>query len=1776
MKKRILALVMVLVLLVQVLPVSSMAYPMPEFGAQNATEKFENGIPMVVSHRAAWRDAPECSMLAVYNAMQMGVDVFELDIQMTSDGYLVLFHDSTITRTIVDSTGNVSSYTLAELRAMDLEMNQGNSSAHVLTAAEAEVLNSVSTYVADCGESKEGDYIHTNTLEDVLELMKENGPNTMINLDKCNSQEKFVASYLLLREYDMLGNVFIKSSQSAATMASWYAAAAEAWNAKYPEETQLTAEDVCDSVLYVYVLGTPSTDAISAHLEDNGNLVMVEICIADDEADAGMLETVEPWCKENNVAMFVNTMWSGLCSTKEDNETTWAEMLDRGYTAIQTDQPSEMSEYMQAYNNGHASTDTIEAEHFHLFNYESYGLHVAEEADSNLNKKVTGFHDGDWLRYEKVTFQGGENVITLNMQGTSNEGVLSIYLDDDLEPIAELTLSESTAYSNTTIVLNDEIEAGTHAITLAVTGMPNAGLLSVDSFTFGSAEISGSKNLEPVNVSTEVGVAPVLPNTVNAIADGLSYAMNVSWEAVPASSYAQEGTFQVLGYVNALETYVEATVTVYSITPEIAEDHLVAWFDASEGVTSSDGAVTGWTAKAGDLTATVSSGSPTLVANAIGGEAGICFDGNDALTFTLADENFWNATDAQYTVLMYVSSNSVTSGNGTTTSGASVNKGNQRTSVLWFKETGDWGGAYFEASQNEILWRYGSGFSQDRGTTYVRGSSIGQMYTATAIRKNGSTDTVFVDGESIYTYTAKSANTNRIGNVGQIGQGVNSYFDGTVCQILIYDTALTDTQIIAAQRWMAEKYADEVESVEEVSVETTATNAPVMPDAVTVTYASGVKAELGVEWENINPSFYQTLGSFKVKGTLSDGTVISANVEVSGGASFEDVEDDLLLWLSAQSLSADSTVSEWTAMNSSNIKFVQTTTDAQPTVVTDEENNILGVQFDGEDDLMTLDTTDLTDENNPLTAINGLSGLTVVIYSKPETSAATAINYNHFSSVIYMDETGGWGSLYFGTYTNGAAGRIGTGTSQYRGILYNEGSYDDYYTAVLRKNSTGLDTLTIDNEAISSVIYNSATSGSTTNRISTTSVKLGQGKIDGSIETMWEGTVSEIMIFNRSLSDAELGGVYSYLTETYGATYAASDTSFVTDIYLEQENDTIVLAAGETVQLNASVIPTSAINQKLTYSSSNTKVATVDENGLVTAVGAGYASITVTTVEGGYSGSCVIKVAASSEDSLWASIVNMRKWAEAQDESDYEDFSGMEAALEETADITADSAPEALEAAYNTLREAMMALVSLPEARENAQAELAEYRASFDDGDYREAQIAELDQIVADGNAAIEEAEDFEAISVALEEAKASLDAVKTSEELAQEEEAAAIASAAAEANASAQEAAAAADAANAAYDAAVAAAEAAEAAEASDTSAVDNAYAAVEVAQEQALIAQEAAAAAQEAAEAAAAADNSVTASEAAVAAAEAAELAKNAAAAAEAAAETAQAWQAAQEKLAEAEEKAAAAEEEAAKAEEEAAAAAEAAALADAKLQALQELNDKAAELIDAATTREQIANIAAAQSAASALIAEASSVDELPALIEAALAAMEASACPSEKFSDVAEDGWYHEAVDYMTANGYMKGVSDTVFGVGSSVTRAQLVTILYRVEGEPSVDGLECPFTDVSTGAWYADAVIWAADHGIVKGVSDTEFDPEKEITREQIVTILYRYDGEQKVSEDHLGGFTDAASVNDFAQDAMNWAIANEIVNGVTTTTLDPASTATRAQICAIVMRYLEG
>lgn len=177
----------------------------------------------------------------------------------------------------------------------------------------------------------------------------------------------------------------------------------------------------------------------------------------------------------------------------------------------------------------------------------------------------------------------------------------------------------------------------------------------------------------------------------------------------------------------------------------------------------------------------------------------------------------------------------------------------------------------------------------------------------------------------------------------------------------------------------------------------------------------------------------------------------------------------------------------------------------------------------------------------------------------------------------------------------------------------------------------------------------------------------------------------------------------------------------------------------------------------------------------------------------------------------------------------------------------------------------------------------------------------------------------------------------------------------------------------------------------------------------------------------------------------------------------------------------------------------------------------------------------------------------------------------------FTDVNEGDWFHDAVRYVYDNGLMDGVGDGQFAPNATTTRAQLVTILYRLAGEPDVSG-QSDFTDVAAGQWYTDAVLWAAEKGIVNGISDTEFAPSGDLTREQLATILYRYAegmGYDVSTQADLSGFPDAGDIQSYATEALSWAVAEGLLQGFEDDSLQPGGTATRAQIATILMRFCE-
>ena len=178
----------------------------------------------------------------------------------------------------------------------------------------------------------------------------------------------------------------------------------------------------------------------------------------------------------------------------------------------------------------------------------------------------------------------------------------------------------------------------------------------------------------------------------------------------------------------------------------------------------------------------------------------------------------------------------------------------------------------------------------------------------------------------------------------------------------------------------------------------------------------------------------------------------------------------------------------------------------------------------------------------------------------------------------------------------------------------------------------------------------------------------------------------------------------------------------------------------------------------------------------------------------------------------------------------------------------------------------------------------------------------------------------------------------------------------------------------------------------------------------------------------------------------------------------------------------------------------------------------------------------------------------------------------------FGDEKSADWFYNDVKYVDEKGMMAGTAADVFAPNATTTRAMIVTILYRLEGSPAVTGTSS-FVDVPAGQWYTDAVNWAAANQIVKGASAAAFAPNDSITREQMAAILYRYaqyKGYDVTKKADLSGYSDNGQVSAYAKDALAWANAAKLINGVTNTTLAPQGNATRAQVSAILHRFCDG
>ena len=186
----------------------------------------------------------------------------------------------------------------------------------------------------------------------------------------------------------------------------------------------------------------------------------------------------------------------------------------------------------------------------------------------------------------------------------------------------------------------------------------------------------------------------------------------------------------------------------------------------------------------------------------------------------------------------------------------------------------------------------------------------------------------------------------------------------------------------------------------------------------------------------------------------------------------------------------------------------------------------------------------------------------------------------------------------------------------------------------------------------------------------------------------------------------------------------------------------------------------------------------------------------------------------------------------------------------------------------------------------------------------------------------------------------------------------------------------------------------------------------------------------------------------------------------------------------------------------------------------------------------------------------------------------------ALAASPFSDVAEGDWYYDAVQYAYENGIMNGTGGGKFSPAAEVSRAQVVTTLWRLAGEPEPEG-ENKFVDVQNVLWYSTAVTWAAENGITTGVGGAYFAPDRTVTRGEVAAILYRYAeyaGDDMTAKADLSTFADAGELSDWNRDAFAWCAAEGIITGKTAgesspVRLAPSDVLTRAEIAAVLCRY---
>ncbi|MBE6985283.1 MAG: fibro-slime domain-containing protein, partial [Ruminococcaceae bacterium] len=461
------------------------------YGIRNGLSNYNNNIPLSFSHRGSFRTSSENSYIAVLDSLKLGMDGVEIDLQITSDGVMILCHNDTITG-MTNAQSGVKVNTLAWSAIQDYPLEVGNGASdplyYTISAEEAALLNTMSNYTAHYGEAAtEGGNHYLARLDDLLELLYEQAPNAIITLDKMNTQAKFVATYKLLKEkYDgkFLNQAMFKISRTVGTVST-----INTWTNAAATECGISQAAVKSSFMMLYVVGTSATvTELQEHLDNGSYIKAVEYTYgasADAKAEKHLTTEYLPFVKSKGIDFYPSTIGPDWAGGRDDDETTWLYYLQMGADGIMTDRPEEFAAFMHYYNGAsRATTERIEAEVFQNYNTDSARFYMSEAADLSNNKLVNKMYNGDWLEYRNITFSGTEASFYVEAKGFAG-GVLEFYVDslDAKNCFATATVPVSDFCHRITASIFKTVSAGNHTVYVKAVGENDEALLSFDAFS---------------------------------------------------------------------------------------------------------------------------------------------------------------------------------------------------------------------------------------------------------------------------------------------------------------------------------------------------------------------------------------------------------------------------------------------------------------------------------------------------------------------------------------------------------------------------------------------------------------------------------------------------------------------------------------------------------------------------------------------------------------------------------------------------------------------------------------------------------------------------------------------------------------------------------------------------------------------------------------------------------------------------------------------------------------------------------------------------------------------------------------------------------------------------------------------------------------------------------------------------------------------------------------------------------------------------------------------